>query len=534
MTFFQGLPALALFVLVAVFAGAIILGSHLFFGSPDNKRRRSLDNRQPAETNDVVFLFDGPILHDATKAAHLMIEGLPNPKPGKAEIGAFLGHRFPGLQKQLSHDGATFQTLPAADTPATTAKIDKIGETLRLTIHLNDADEIAVHPLAMSAMRDELSALRHIGETSPQLIWKLGANDAVVWANAAYLSLVDQIEKPAPGLKSDWPPILLFSDLKIDATLPSQRANVFNPSTQTQEWYDITSSPCQGGSILFANCASAIVKADEQSKVFVQTLTKTFAELSTGLAIFDRSRRLVMFNPTLIEMTQLPISFLSGQPVFRAVLDRLRDGGMLPEPKNYSTWRAEVAALEVEAENGTYSEIWTMPGGQTYRVTGRPHPNGALAFLIDDISAEITRTRTFRSEREITQGVVDALDEAIAVFSRTGALIMSNAQYDEDWSEKDPKAGSNLTAELAFWQKTSVPNPVWTSIHTCITATTNRRPTTETIRLPDGRSVSCRVAPLVGGASLIGFRYDAVAQPPGEVDAVHQNLKRDLEVSESR
>jgi len=47
---------------------------------------------------------------------------------------------------------------------------------------------------------------------------------------------------------------------------------------------------------------------------FVQTLTKTFAQLSIGLAIFNRERQLVLFNPALIDLTALPADFLTGRP----------------------------------------------------------------------------------------------------------------------------------------------------------------------------------------------------------------------------
>ena len=43
-----------------------------------------------------------------------------------------------------------------------------------------------------------------------------------------------------------------------------------------------------------------IVRAQQAQKNFVQTLTKTFATLSIGLAIFDRNA-INAFNPALID-----------------------------------------------------------------------------------------------------------------------------------------------------------------------------------------------------------------------------------------
>ena len=41
------------------------------------------------------------------------------------------------------------------------------------------------------------------------------------------------------------------------------------------------------------------------------------------------------------------------------------------------------------AEDGLYQEIWSLPSNVTYKVTGRPHPDGAVAFFFEDISADV-------------------------------------------------------------------------------------------------------------------------------------------------
>ena len=64
-------------------------------------------------------------------------------------------------------------------------------------------------------------------------------------------------------------------------------------------------------------------------------------------------------------------------------LDRLRENRVMPEPRDYRTWRNSIAELEAAAQDGTYSETWSLPDGHTYHVTGRPHPDGAVALLFD-------------------------------------------------------------------------------------------------------------------------------------------------------
>jgi hypothetical protein len=41
------------------------------------------------------------------------------------------------------------------------------------------------------------------------------------------------------------------------------------------------------------------------------------------------------------------------------------------------------------------------------RVTGRPHPNGAIAFLFEDISQEVSLTRRFRTDLDLDRGILD-------------------------------------------------------------------------------------------------------------------------------
>jgi PAS domain-containing protein len=166
------------------------------------------------------------------------------------------------------------------------------------------------------------------------------------------------------------------------------------------QWFDVLSVPQEQSTLHFATDASAAAHADQDRQTFVQTMGKTFAELSIGLAIFDKQRRLVTFNPALLDMTRLGFEFLSTRPAIDTVLDRLRETRMLPEPKDYASWRDQFTAVEAAAKNGTYREIWNLPDGQAFRVTGRPHPDGAFAFLFEDITADLSLTRRFRSDIE--------------------------------------------------------------------------------------------------------------------------------------
>jgi PAS domain-containing protein len=223
---------------------------------------------------------------------------------------------------------------------------------------------------------------------------------------------------------------------------------------------------------------------------------------------------LQLFNPAMMDLTQLPADFLSLRPSLLAVLDAMRDRKMLPEPKDYRDWRRQIVDIEKAAATGLYEETWSLPDGQTYRVVGRPHPNGALALLIEDISSEMLRTRRYRADLELGQSVIDHMDEAIAVFSQSGQLVMSNKSYTALWGH-DPAetlADDTVRTLSAHWRVQSAPSAIWAEVEEYVATVGDRDSWRGEVRLLDGRLIGCRFAPLAGGSTLATFR----SMPPVE------------------
>ena len=240
----------------------------------------------------------------------------------------------------------------------------------------------------------------------------------------------------------------------------------------------------------------------------MQTLTKTFAQLSIGLAIFDKNRQLVLFNPALIDLTELPAEFLSARPNLLAVFDKLRDNRIMPEPKDYGHWREKLAVLVAASAEGTYTEVWNLPTGSTYRVSGRPHPDGAIALLFEDISAEISLTRKFRYELDLVHSVFDTIDTAVVVFSASGQLLLSNESYGALWGHVDEtsmKDHSILDASK-IWQTHCAPSPIWGDLREFVMTNNNRTDWDAEIKHQSGQIIQCRVSPIGGGATLILFQ----------------------------
>lgn len=193
--------------------------------------------------------------------------------------------------------------------------------------------------------------------------------------------------------------------------------------------------------------------------------------------------------------------------------DRLRDRRMMPEPKNYHSWRDQMNDLAEAAADGNYQETWTLPSGSVYSVSGRPHPDGAVAFLFEDITAEITLTRRFRSELELGQGVMDALEDAIVVFAPDGTLAFSNQAYNRMWDVDPDHSFAQVTILDATrtWQDRCSATPVWGEIRDFVDNRENRAEWWADVKLRSGGGLTCSVHPVATGATMVSFRLSAPA-----------------------
>ena len=253
---------------------------------------------------------------------------------------------------------------------------------------------------------------------------------------------------------------------------------------------------------------NAVIDAEIAQRNFVQTLAKTFAHLSTGLAIFDRNGQLALFNPALVDLSQLPGEFLSTRPDLLSFFDRLRDNQVMPEPKNYHSWREELSDVIKAATDGSYQETWSLVSGQTYRVSGRPHPDGAIAFLIEDVSAEISLARSFRAELAIGQSMMNTFDIGMVVFSATGVLQFCNKPYREMWTFDPESAFIDVTIldTLKDWQRQSQPNSAWADIRDFVMKIGPQSPWECEMKWKNGDVFSCSIKPVALDATMLVFK----------------------------
>lgn len=424
-----------------------------------------------------------------------------------------LRHRFkqlPSDPAQLSEGVHYIQAHMVGDTGLLT--LEKRGPVVELCLpgvsdlNLGQSERVL-------ALQSKIETLERSCGSAPYPMWQKNEQGRLVWSNAAYEDLQRRVghETNAPSA--------LFDDVMGSAPAPVQhRASVTTQPDGLIRWYDASQNVIDGLVVAHAVNIDAVIDAEVAQRNFVQTLAKTFAQLSIGLAIFDRKGQLALFNPALIDLTRLPAEFLSARPDMLSFFDRLRESRMMPEPKNYGSWRQEIADLIKAAADGRYLETWTLESGQTYRVSGKPHPDRAVAFLIEDITTHVNLTRNFRAELDMGQSMMDALSEGLAVFSSAGVLSLCNRVYSDLWGFDPDRSFADITIgdSVNEWQARCLPTTAWDDISNFIKTSGPRKEWSVEVQTNDGYAIRCTITPVTGGATMVQFHLldGAVSRPP--------------------
>ena len=502
-----------LYVLGAI--GAVFVTFWLAWVGRNHKTNVNDPTDDRLMNSEVYQVSDGRIVR-ANFPARRQLERASGPSDELVKLRQLLSSRFPDLDQLLASPDSVGELMRESHDKCHQIRRQIAGQEFRLVIESRQTEtpgDNDIHRLISE--NDELELLRANTEVAPFLLWRQDKSGDITWANRTYLNAARTAFGPDRAMQ--WPLPALFPTLDANGAnhvSPLIRIQTSVASSKETNWYDCHMSAVGDDVLVTAFQADEAVRSEARRREFTQTLTKTFADLAIGLAIFDRSRRLALFNPALQDLTTLSAEFLISRPSLVGFLDQLREKRVMPEPRDYRAWRASIADLESASMNGTYSETWSLPNGQTYRVSGRPHPDGAMALLFEDISAEMSLTRRFRAQIEQYYDTFDALDDAVAIFARNSELVFSNTAYKELWRDDSEATvlGTTVTEATRRWHEFAAPTPVWGDFRDFVLQGEDRSEWSAFVMLRDGRALSCRFIPQKGGASLAIFRPQTASQ----------------------
>lgn len=434
------------------------------------------------------LLFDKGMLHHATDRA-LQTYAL---SPGKHiwdDLRAALIDRFPQFPTNIGVSTSGSLTMSPQDlSDRSRCEISWQRDKCWVDITEGPTRDTLQNKSALNGIPDLIcDAMQHP-------VWELTVDGKVGWYNKAFeLLMADSGEQQAEKL------------FPIESR-DHHRIQVHRTNGKT-DWFDVSFFQDGKRTIYSANCVTPLVQAENAQSTFVQTLAKTFAHLSIGLAIFDREGRLSIFNPALVDLTRLQPAFLASKPTMESFFDELRERRRMPEPKNYRTWRQEVSDLIAAASGANYRDTWSLEDGRTFSVQGRPHPGGATAFMIEDISTEITLTRSFRVEIEQYEALLDKIEDAIVVFSATGVLTFCNEAYRAMWSQNPEAAFADVTIHDAvdLWKAQTLGDVDWEVFGQFVAALGQKRAVLVDLATADGTVIEASLTTISSDATMVRF-----------------------------
>lgn len=492
---------------------------------------------EAASTSRAMLLYERGTLIDANAAGWRLVARLGASERLGSLVGR-LGGRFPNLADEIA-SGRSDGRLPAAEGGAGTVTIQRPTGRLRLTFEdtapghvlrldeggaervgpprtAGDGPNVTVDGRVFAAMEAELAELRAACDAAPVPIWRPSAPDGPGWRNAAA-----RTEGIGEGS---------FDSVEIMRLVPGAAPERVRAADG--RWWELQLTG--GGRHLTALPADAAVAAETAARGYATALVDTFAQLPIGLAVFAADGRLRTFNPAFTEMTGLDPATLAARPDLRTTFDRLRDGGLVPDHADWAAWTARTARLESDSRRAGYAETWALADGRSWRVSGRPHPGGAVAVLLEDVTMEAELERRFQAELRIGQAIADATPDALAVFAANGTLIASNTAYAALWGT-DPRvtlADADIATALATWRRAAegggpdleAGDPAWDELSSRLRSRTPEA-WSALVPGPHGRLV-CQAAPIAGDAILVRFLPSA-AEPGAPAMGMHPGARPD-------
>jgi PAS domain-containing protein len=514
-------PNLSLALVLVASSVLSVLAALLVAAMVERAAARRVPARAPAEA---VFLIGDQTVLDANDRGLALLATLQDQDAGAApseqgpggswqRLSRYLAPRFPDLAARLATGPEGSWQMAATDGSDLTLTAVAARGALRLTLHEGGrdggADEtVLIDRLSWRALSDELETLRRTTDLEPAPLWRESADGQVIWANGAYLRLLAEAGLADP---LGWPlPALFGPETTARGGRQSLTLGPAGPGGRLR-WFDLQSVEDRGARLVCALPADEAQKAERARRDFVQTLTKTFATLPVGLAVFDRTRRLQLFNPALIDLTGLEPEFLASRPGLEGVLNRMRDKHVMPEPRDYRAWTRRLLDVETVVNGAGFEETWALPDGRSFRVSAAPHPDGALAFLIEDVTSDIRLKRSFRAELDTGRAALDLVDEGVAVFGPGGDLLLTNAAFDRIWALEGAEtlAGVQLREAIANWREAGGEAELWDRVAALAGPGAPATEVRGAMRLADGEVLAMRARRAPGGGVMLAFVADA-------------------------
>ena len=356
-----------------------------------------------------------------------------------------------------------------------------------------------------------LNSLTHLIEAAPFPMWYRGPDLHIGLVNSAYVLAVEGrdaaevIERGAELID------LPGGEGAIASAREAQDSNRVVSRMQPaiirgeRRMLRVVNVPLATGAVAgFAVDVQDLEDARSELARYIDSQRELADRLTAGTAQFDPDRSLNFFNQPFAAMAQLDPEWLSEQPEFDRVIERMRDNHRLPEARDFPAWKEERRGWFTSAEE-VIEEEWSLPNGDHIRIVAQPLPDGGLRLILEDRTEQLRLASARDTLLRVRAATFDNLFEAISVFASDGRLYLWNARFLEDWQlDEEWLASHPRVDELVPAMAQKLVNPTAAAqIREMVRSTTNERQSANgRISMTDGRNFQFAAVPLPDGNAL--------------------------------
>ena len=289
-----------------------------------------------------------------------------------------------------------------------------------------------------AAAKNDFAALVGLIEAAPTPMWFRGADMKLRLVNSAYVEAVgaasadDAVKRQVELIEAvDGLTAAQVAKQARDKDLPVERDVQATVGTQRRT-LRVSDLPLgREGVAGYAIDIEAMEELSRQFRAFREAQRSMLDQLSIGVAQFDGDRRLTFANQPFQRLFALPQAILIDPPEFDRFLDMARDGGRLPETRDFPAWRQELTGWFSAGE--AREEAWTLSDGKHLRVVAQPMPDGGLVMIAEDRSEQLALSAVRDTLLRTRTATFDSLFESLAVFSPDGRIQLWNRRFPEIW-----------------------------------------------------------------------------------------------------
>ena len=354
----------------------------------------------------------------------------------------------------------------------------------------------------------DIRSSRALLDTLPMPVWLRDQSNRLIWVNKAYVKAVDA-ESELEVLQGQIELLEMRQRkhvLKTIASGESYKARVHLIAGGERKPHDIVVIPVDGmlagAAIDVTDIETAQGELDRQVAAYDRTLDR----VETAVALFSRDQKLVFYNAAFAKLWSLDPAWLATRPTDAAILDRLREIGLLPPVVSHRDWKAQVLACYT---SGTpLEDIWNLTDGRIINVIAEQRPDGGVTYLFADETDRLALEARYNALIDVQRETLDSLKEGVAVFGTDGRLKLFNRAFCGIWKiqagrlKELPHIGEIIAAVQDLYPDAGT----WMRIGRAVTAFQDERETLSGQMLrTDNVVVDFALMPLPDGATLLTF-----------------------------